>query len=100
MRISSVMQPAVILRMLSQNMLVIRFPEGFVCQLKLAEDIPASDYASYKDTSPLAPLACEVGLGTYSVTEYAFVRSSVRFTPPPFVKPWSFKSGRRVGALA
>lgn len=94
------MQPCVILRVVSKSALVIRFPEGGVCQLRLAEDLPAPVYAACKGTSALAPLECEVGLGHYDPAEHAFMRSSVRLAPPPCAKPWSFKSGRRVGALA
>jgi hypothetical protein len=75
------MQSGEIIKVVSKGILVVRSRDGFVCQLKLAEDITEADYAAFKDTSPLIPLACEVGLGPYDATENAFVRSSVRFAP-------------------
>ena len=75
------MRPCEVTNFVSACELEVKFPDGGVCRLRLAEAIPASDYAAFKDTSPVAPLACEVGLGHYDATEEAFMRSSVRFAP-------------------
>jgi hypothetical protein len=72
------MRPCEVTNFVSACELEVQFPDGEVCRLRLAEAIPASDYAAFK---LVAPVACEVGLGHYDATEEAFMRSSVRFAP-------------------